>query len=516
MHNRINFSSLEDRLDAEYYSEEQLKNKATLEEFGVYPFHSICSGINVGYTGELTSQYRDTGTILYRVSDIEGLFLNEDEVNYVPVEFANKNEQIWIKNGDIVLAAVGNTVGKVAVKSSGIKNGVCSRALMISRPIPDKIDSHFLVAYLGCKFGQKSLIRGISGSAQPVLNTPLIANLPIIDVNLDAQYCIGQKLRQAELLMKWATIINSKVNHYHTKYIPEQSKLDFERKTRIVTNKQMTERMDAHFYPGVVDAYLKDNDGGFEKLTNCCIEIFNGQTQPENNEALCKQITVTNLSPSFIKGDARLVEKPKTKGKFLKKFDLLICNAAHQKSYIGRDITFNHSDQEILPSTEVMVIRADRNKVPASYLRVYFQTKLGFTQIQSTIRGITAHSYPVDMEKLDIFIPKLTDKDKAEWFDTDAQLRVAGIASELAAALTHVSKLLVEALIEGRVTENQLIEAQQALEDGDNSKDRAILSKITDQGYLSEGGKPLFTDLDKLYELLDEAKVAEDADEESV
>jgi type I restriction enzyme S subunit len=278
----------------------------------------------------------------------------------------------------------------------------------------------------------------------------------------------------------------------------------------------MTERLDAHFYPGVVDIYLKENPVGFVKLKDCCIDLFNGQTQPEINENPCEQITVTNLSPKFVKGIARSVVKPKSNDKFLKKYDLLICNAAHQKSYIGRDITFNHSNKKLLPSTEVMVIRVDTNKVPSSYIRTYLQTRLGFTQIQSTIRGITAHSYPVDMAKLDIFVPKLSDAEKTEWFKADELLEIAGEASELATKLIQSSKLIVESLIEGKISETQLVEAQQALEESDNSKDRIILNKLTDKGYLADSGKLLFDDLDKLYELIDDAKVAMDVDGELV
>lgn len=95
-------------------------------------------------------------------------------------------------------------------------------------------------------------------------------------------------------------------------------------------------------------------------------------------------------------------------------------------------------------------------------------------------------------------------------------LRKTKIARAMAQDLTESAKFLVESLIDGQVTEAQLIDAQLALEAGDNSKDRAILSKLTDKGYLAEDGKPLFTDLDKLYELLDEAQAVVDANVESL
>jgi len=78
-----------------------------------------------------------------------------------------------------------------------------------------------------------------------------------------------------------------------------------------------------------------------------------------------------------------------------------------------------------------------------------------------------------------------------------------------ASQLVQTSKKLVEALIEGQLTEQQLIQAQQALDDGDNSLDQAILSKLSNEGYAIEGATPLFSDLDELYRLLESAAQAE-------
>jgi type I restriction enzyme S subunit len=214
---------------------------------------------------------------------------------------------------------------------------------------------------------------------------------------------------------------------------------------------------------------------------------------------------VTNLSSSFLGGIPRDVEAPGKKEKFLKAYDILMCNAAHNKSYIGKDLTFVHSEAAILPSTEVMTIRVDRNQVPASYVRAYLLTKLGYVQIQSTIRGITAHSYPDDMALLDIYVPDVADKDKEEWFACDEKLALAGKACEVASQLTNASKLLVEAIIEGQLTEAELIAAEQALQAGNDQLDRRILTRLKADG-IDSHGPALFADLDELYRLLTQAE----------
>jgi len=144
--------------------------------------------------------------------------------------------------------------------------------------------------------------------------------------------------------------------------------------------------------------------------------------------------------------------------------------------------------------------------VPASYILSYLLTKLGFVQLQSTIRGITAHSYPMDVKQLEIPIPKVPKEIMKLWFACDDLMAKAGLATEISGVLTNAAKQLVEALIENKLTEQELINAQQALERGDNTLDRQILSRLTTKGIDDEDGAPLFTDLDQLYDLLNQAE----------
>jgi type I restriction enzyme S subunit len=67
---------------------------------------------------------------------------------------------------------------------------------------------------------------------------------------------------------------------------------------------------------------------------------------------------------------------------------------------------------------------------------------------------------------------------------------------------------LIEALIEGKVTEAELVNAQEALERGDKTADRALLSRLTRKGVDVSGEPPLFPDLDALYALLAQTEPA--------
>ena len=123
------------------------------------------------------------------------------------------------------------------------------------------------------------------------------------------------------------------------------------------------------------------------------------------------------------------------------------------------------------------------------------------------LQRCTWTKYPVisedDIET--ISVPEIPN----DW-DFVARLSKQSVELEaFATNLTASARTLVEALIEGQLTEQQLIQAQQALEDGDNRLDQAILSKLSNEGYAFAGATPLFSDIDELYRLLESATQAE-------
>lgn len=441
-----------------------------------------------------------------KTKNVNELLADLEPADFADVKGINNLEKVQVERGDLLVNLTGaGSIGRVSIYYGDdlpITNQHIARM-----GIKEAYDEGYVAAFLRTWWGERALEQGVAGSTGQInMVNDHVRSIPVIIFNAAVQKYIGDKVRQAERLRAWAKLAETHVNQYHQKLVPQQTGLDFAKRVRVVSPARMSERLDAHFYPGVVDEYLRLHQGKFKQLGKLCATIYNGQTQPEiDSSNSCKQITVTNLSSSFLGGTPRDVEAPVKKEKFLKAYDILMCNAAHNKSYIGKDLTFVHSEAAILPSTEVMTIRVDRNQVPSSYVRAYLLTKLGYVQIQSTIRGITAHSYPDDMALLDIYVPDVADKDKEEWFACDEKLALAGKACEVATQLTHTAKLLVEALIEGQLTEAELIAAEQALQVGNDQLDRRILSRLKTGGVDGQG-PALFADLDELYRLLTQAE----------
>ncbi|UUC85094.1 hypothetical protein NPN27_08130 [Stutzerimonas stutzeri] len=502
------FSS--ERLDTGFYSKEFYAARAQIERssLSLEPIGAVCEPWQFGayaLCNDIVWSNEKDGVPFLKAEAIESPLVNDSALSYVTKATHSLLSKSALKAGDIIMSTSG-TVGRLAVLPDSIPFANSNQDTIKFSLSGTSYDSHFVAAWLTSKYAQAFMNREAGGAVQQHIYLYNFKRLPLLKISPTAQQYIGEKVRQAERLRAWTRLTETQINQYHQRLVPQQTGLDFAKRVRVVTPARMSERLDAHFYPGVVDEYLRLHQGEFKPLGKLCATIYNGQTQPETGSShSCQQITVTNLSSSFLGGVPRDVEAPRKNEKFLKAYDVLMCNAAHNKSYIGKDLTFVHSEAAILPSTEVMTIRVDRNQVPASYVRAYLLTKLGYVQIQSTIRGITAHSYPDDMALLDIYVPDVADKDKEEWFACDEKLALAGKACEVATKLTNAAKLLVEALIEGQLTEAELLTAEKALQAGNDRLDRFILSRLNTGG-IDGQGPALFGDLDELYHLLTQAE----------
>jgi len=123
---------------------------------------------------------------------------------------------------------------------------------------------------------------------------------------------------------------------------------------------------------------------------------------------------------------------------------------------------------------------------------------------QWVVKTTVDHTSLLDLKK--IIIPRF-DADKEDLLAD--KLMLARLAIYFSRKLIATAKYVVESLIEGKITEKQLIIAQQTLNTGNNSQDRDILSRLTNNGLDTEG-EPLFPDIDQLYDLLAQSQQAEE------
>jgi len=364
------------------------------------------------------------------------------------------------------------------------------------------MNSRFLVAYLNSEPGRIQFARLMRGTVQQGLNLEDVQEIEVPVFSAQAQQYVSEKVRLSERLRDRARKLEAAVANTHAQYIVPPMGIDFSKRIRRLPSRSLTERLDAHFYPSAVEQYFRQLGIPTRSLDRLCSLVVNGQSRPETEQGV-PQATVTNLGRSFVAGSLRTVETPANGSRALAFHDLLLCNAAHNKSYIGRDVTYSQVEGTY-PSTEVMVVRVDRTQLPASFVRHYLKTEIGNLQIQSTIRGITAHSYPTDVKLLEIPIPAVPDADRVAWFATDDQMLAAGRCFDAARVLTKVATKMVEHLIDGRLAEADFVAAQKSLDAGDRNADSGILKALRQSD--APGSKPLVADVDALYALLDSSE----------
>ena len=184
--------------------------------------------------------------------------------------------------------------------------------------------------------------------------------------------------------------------------------------------------------------------------------------------------------------------------------DVLVSTVRPNRKNVGF-IVDSVNDSEMVATSGFSVLRFS-SLAQAAFYHAWLRTDDATAQL---MRWNSGSAYPAidDDVPLNIIVPEFEQEYVDSW---GHKLLDAQFAYVYARRLTEAAKALVEALIEGQLTEQQLIQAQQSMDDGDSSLDQAILSRLSNEGYAVEGTTPLFSDLDELYRLLKNAAEAEE------
>lgn len=490
-----------ERLDTGFYSRDYFVARSKLQDSGLVVR-------TVGSFGEpwsfgayaLTSQIEWTdsanGVPFFKAESLGSPLVEEGGLSFVTEATHRKLPKSSVGPGDIILNTSG-TIGRVAVMPALMAYANSNQDTIKFNPRRPDIDNYFMAAQLCCKFGQVFLNREAGGAVQQHVYLYNFKRIPLAVPSIGVQRDIGAKVRQAEVLREWARGLTSAVLDA---YAPVAVSLpDGHRRHARVGTDVLRDRLDAEHYPDeVLAAFAAAPEVETAPLEEVA-EVFTGGTLSEAEDGPhVRQATVATLDRVFLNDKVRTVVPPSRRRSSLQTHDLAIAAAAHTASYIGKDVTYAVVDRALYPSTEVVVIRPDRARIPATWLWAYLKSPLGYRQIQACVRGISAHAYPDDLNVITVPLPSA---EVARTFEAhDLEMVRASAATVCARRLVAAARLLVEALIERKVTEAELIATSQ-----DPAADRALLERLREDG-LDGAGDPLFHDLDALAELLVEAK----------
>lgn len=460
----------------------------------------------LGVTGTIAKDYvsRETPDAIPYIStkQVSGLYAYIEDAKFISKSADIEWEKCRVYDGNIVINKSGNVGAAAIVKASPYKY-VNSVSDIISIEINESlIDKEYLVVYLNSPYGQKQLQRLSGGAIFDHVSLHAIPNIKIFSASILAQKYIGDKVRQAELLREWAKNIQNRA----TNILPVfKNRIADYKENYFKSNEIFSERLDSQFYhPNniALEHELKLNN--CVKLSHFAKLIKQNWDKDKAQEFLYFEIGGLDISTGLIQPELINVNDAPSRAKTKVRYaDVLVSTVRPNRKNVGF-IAIDDSTLEMVATSGFSVLRFEKAEIAAFY---HFWLKSDDATSQ-LMRWNSGSAYPAidDDVPLNILVPKFEQHLIDEW---GTKLLFAQLSYIYAQKLVGYAKFIVEALIEDVITEEELIQAQNALEQGDKSLDRAILSQMTEDGYAVAGSKPLFADLDEFYDLLEQAKALE-------
>lgn len=498
------------RLNAEYYSPKYIEDEHTLKKLKMHPLDGIRERNSKITYGILKPDNTGNEFRVAKAEKFDGMFIDFNDCEPVSEELFAEYFRSEVKQGD-VLIAIGGYVGRPAVVGKipeGCRLNI-NRHLARIRVNESCIDPYFLVSYLSCDFGNRQLIREITGSVQAGINLEDLRLIGAPSFYVGTQTYIGNNVRKAELLREWALQVQVEAGGALPNYFGD-IKSNGKKNYTVDESYLDTQRLDSEFYNPryiTLESVLK-GDGG-SRLGTLAKKVKGTWDKTRFSCFLYFEIGGLNISNGQITPEIVATEAAPSRAKTLiLEGDILVSTVRPNRKNIGF-VAEGDEEKEMVATSGFSVLRFGDVETAAFY-HAWLRSDDATAQL---MRWNSGSAYPAidDDVPLNILVPSFDGDFKTFW---GRKLVKAQYAFSAVKKLLQTSKILTEALIGGQITEAELIAAQEALEEGDTSKDRVILSKLTDKGYLAEGSKALFPDLDKLYELLDEAQLAKDAEAE--
>lgn len=496
---------LEQRLDSEFYNPKGLEAFSKLNDLkGTKQLFEIVDGSRKITNGVRGPAWEESSYKLIRLQDCEDWIVNHAEASSISLEQYEENKRCKLQPNDIVVA-IGGYVGNASIVNTNCNAVIGQHSAVLPNVESKGLDSRYVLAFLNTSIAEAIFERYVSGTVQAGINLEDLRILPIYVPNVLAQKYIGEKVRQAERLRSWAKQLKADVNSVLDDLaLPIHAKPDM---FSYAKKSILGDRLDPRPYrSNVVDLVDSIESLDHDKIST--LVTFSSGCPVSSNDFVEENfaiplVRIRNIAEEGFKG----LDTGTTQHTYNEAANY---HAKEGMIVLGMDGYFKA--QFFIPEELPMLINQRVAMLTVNGIRVELLTHWlnrseGQLQLnQWAVKTTVEHTSLTDLAK--VLIPRLNDNLETELAD---KLLDARFSIRLSYKLTNLAKHLVENLIEGIVSEAELVSAQQALDAGDDSQDRALLERISAKGIDGEG-TPLFDDIDQLYDLLDQAKQALDAD----
>ena len=505
-----------ERLDIGFYSKEYFEALSILES----------SNINTVEIGDVTEPwcfgaYALCNSIVWSNSN-EGLpyikaealgspLINFDGLTYITKGTHKLLTKSQLKAGDIIVSTSG-TIGLCAVIPDSIEIANSNQDTIKFNPSKKGFDNYFVVAWIASRYGQIILKREAGGAIQQHIYLSNFRRIPLLNPDRLVQNYIGDKVRLAEKLRELSKQANNKIS----KIFADFNYLEFPKgKTSRIQAKDLLDSLNPNAYlPRFLKADKIIKSYRYKSIKSISLDIADGPFGSNlkvtdyrtGNKAVHPVIRVKNcVNGELDKDDLVWIDSKKQKElsrSEVKANDLLVTKAGR----IGSTAVY----PDDLPPGNITshLIRARlKPNIDVNYVAEFLETKVG---LALTARHSFKSTRP-ELTKGEIESCHIVLLDEGQMAQVGKLARLRNICSCYTLLLAIAAKYLVEALIEGKLTETELKNAQTALQKGDIEPDKAILAKLTRQGYDIPDQPALFPDLDAIYEATKEINLTSDS-----
>jgi type I restriction enzyme S subunit len=536
----VSCSHLELRIDPAFYHPSHLMDVNNIMRFPVKRLDALrdnSARISYGVLKprfEISSPYR-----MVRIQDFRDPFLDADSaVGINQNQFAEFHRSECIA-GDILIAIAGYVGRAAIVPEFPFKLNINQHIARFRPSSTYNADPYYLVSYLLSSTGRRQLCRYVSGSVQTGINLEDLRELLIPQPDSFVQKYIGDKIRQAEQLRQISRVRSAYALRLVNTFLADENSamnLEYEvaqlldgevltdeyfqhiesksarqpnqgRKSSRIQNIFLTTRLDCNFYNR--DALELDRRfaQGYEVTTlgdvvDQARQITDGVRGPDLQPSMFKFVRLQDCAGWSIDFDncltiseAQFREHRRCQ---LQEGDVVVAIGG----YIGHAAMARRVKPAVIGRHSAVLPMGANSKVDAGYLVAFLSSQAGAIQLQRYVSGTVQVGINLeDLRQIRLPLPSPV----LQKHIGDA-VRQADDCSYWASRLLSLACRLVEALIEGRITESELCEAYVASNQGDRQADRSILERMIVGGLDVPHESPLLPNLDGLYVAIDEAE----------
>jgi type I restriction enzyme, S subunit len=505
---RTSATLMSERMDANYYLPVYVENAGKLRNRKTSKLKDLYLKTGIGHTASVEPHYDRSGNGIPFIAGgaiKDGQLLIDSAERIKPESHYGLMKKSRLKPGYLLAVRKGAVGNSCAVPSHSNELN-CSSEIIYFKP-KQTTDTHFLSVFCNSSHGTLSFLRVLRGSIIPAIS---LLDIPLMDVYwpdpLVRKY-IGDKIRQAERLREVGAKALDSATSILERCLYWRSELQKTHRSRRLKLAEISDRLDGN-YNSPTRLFLMDHLDGhrikraqMSKLAGVSAMIgWKGLTTEHYTETgpwLLRGLEIVNGVIDF---DALVsVERQKYDEQpqiHLQKGDV----ALSKDGTIGKAAVIPELPQEMAVGSTVARLRLrEQSGINPYYLEHVLNHEVLQIQIRSYATGMAQpHITQEWIDRLEI--PRCKQEDEIANLVKRHHSAIA-----LAKDLTLVARFLVEALIEVRVSESELVAVQKACERGDRRGERSLLSRMTRKGMDVSGAPAMFLDLDALDEPVEHA-----------